>query len=554
MPEYISLNKSNCKNCYKCIRTCPVKSIKFSGNQASIIQDDCILCGQCYVACPQNAKQIIDDVEKVKVLLAGKDPVIVSLAPSFVANYKNIGIEQMNLALQKLGFSHVEETAIGATLVKNEYANILNSGKQNILITSACHSVNLLIEKYFPNLLPYLAPVKTPMHAHGDDIKKRNPHAKVVFVGPCISKKHEADQIDSIDVVLTYDELSKMLEEKQIELVESKTGNDYSKARFFPVTGGIIKSLNETNPDYNYTTIDGVENCISALKDIEAGGLKNVFIEMSACVGSCISGPVMQKHKTSPIRDFFEVIHYAGHKDFNVEQQDLAKSFNSTLKDETYPSEEEIKQILIRMGKNKPEDELNCGGCGYNSCREKAVAVFRGKADMSMCLPFLKERAESFYENILNNTPTGIIILNEDLEVQQINKTARKILNLRYELDILGGQIIRVLDPKPFREARDLGKNIYGIKKYLPDYQKYVELTVVHDKNYRIIMCIMRDITDEENRKEYKERTSKQTIEVADKVVEKQMRIVQEIASLLGETAAETKIALSKLKESIIDE
>ena len=206
------------------------------------------------------------------------------------------------------------------------------------------------------------------------------------------------------------------------------------------------------------------------------------------------------------------------------------------------------------MGKNKPEDELNCGGCGYNSCREKAVAVFRGKADMSMCLPFLKERAESFYENILNNTPTGIIILNEDLEVQQINKTARKILNLRYELDILGGQIIRVLDPKPFREARDLGKNIYGIKKYLPDYQKYVELTVVHDKNYRIIMCIMRDITDEENRKEYKERTSKQTIEVADKVVEKQMRIVQEIASLLGETAAETKIALSKLKESIIDE
>ena len=178
MPEYISLNKSNCKNCYKCIRTCPVKSIKFSGNQASIIQDDCILCGQCYVACPQNAKQIIDDIEKVKVLLAGKDPVIVSLAPSFVANYKNIGIEQMNLALQKLGFSHVEETAIGATLVKNEYANILNSGKQNILITSACHSVNLLIEKYYPNLLPYLAPVKTPMHAHGYDIKKRNPHAK----------------------------------------------------------------------------------------------------------------------------------------------------------------------------------------------------------------------------------------------------------------------------------------------------------------------------------------------------------------------------------------
>lgn len=555
MAEFISLDKSNCKNCYKCIRNCPVKSIKFSGNQASIIQDDCILCGQCYVVCPQNAKKIVSDIEKVKVLLASPDPVIVSLAPSFVANFKHVGIEQMDQAIQQLGFDHVEETAIGATLVKNKYAQILNEDNGKVLITSACHSVNLLIEKYFPKLLKYLAPVKTPMHAHGLDIKKRNPNAKVVFVGPCISKKHEADLIDEIDAVLTYDELSMMLAEKKIELVEEKIENDYTKARFFPTTGGIIKSLNEMHPDYRYLSIDGVDNCIKALKDIESGGLKNVFIEMSTCVGSCIGGPVMKKHQISPIKDYFDVIDYAGSKDFLVDEDiNLSKSYNPSLKHDKIPSEEEIQEIFKRMGKHKEEDFLNCGSCGYNSCREKAIAVFQGKADMSMCLPFLKEKAESFYENILNNTPTGIIILNEDLEVQQINKTARKILNIRSELDILGGQIIRILDPKPFLEARDLSKNIYDVTRYLPDYQKYVKLTVVHDKSYRIIMGIMRDITEEVNQKDFKERTNKQTIEVADKVVEKQMRIVQEIASLLGETAAETKIALTKLKESISNE
>ncbi len=206
------------------------------------------------------------------------------------------------------------------------------------------------------------------------------------------------------------------------------------------------------------------------------------------------------------------------------------------------------------MGKTKKEDELNCGSCGYNSCRDKAIAIHQGKADLSMCLPFLKEKAESYYNHILNNTPTGIIIMNEDLEVQQINKAAKKIINIRSSKDILGDQVIRILDPKPFIDARDNFKNIYGKRTYLAEYEKYVELTAIHDKNYRIIMCIMRDVTDEVQEREYKERASKKTIEVADKVVEKQMRIVQEIASLLGETAAETKIVLTKLKESIANE
>jgi uncharacterized Fe-S cluster-containing protein len=206
------------------------------------------------------------------------------------------------------------------------------------------------------------------------------------------------------------------------------------------------------------------------------------------------------------------------------------------------------------MGKFKPSQELNCGSCGYNTCREKAIAIIQGKAEISMCLPFLKDKAESFSDTIVNNSPNGLIVLNEQLEVQQINDAARKIMNIRSASDILGDQVIRILDPSVFMQVISTGREVRDERVYLAEYKRYVEQTVVHDKDSRLLISIMRDITDEEKEREKKEDISRQTIEVADKVVEKQMRIVQEIASLLGETAAETKIALAKLKESITNE
>ena len=101
MPNCLTFKKSNCKNCYKCIRHCPVKAIRFSGNQAHIIGNECILCGQCFVVCPQNAKEITSELEKVKVLLQTGEPVVVSLAPSFIANYHGVGIHAMREALKK---------------------------------------------------------------------------------------------------------------------------------------------------------------------------------------------------------------------------------------------------------------------------------------------------------------------------------------------------------------------------------------------------------------------------------------------------------------------
>ena len=556
--ECLTLKKSNCKNCYKCIRHCPVKSIRFSGNQAYIIGNECIMCGHCFVVCPQDAKQIVDETEKVKVLLQSGDPVVVSLAPSFIANYEGVGIGAMREALKKLGFYDVEETAVGATIVKKEYERMLGEKTHDIIISSCCHSVNLLIQKYFPSALPYLADVMSPMQAHCKDIKKRIPNAKTVFIGPCVAKKDEAQYYEGIvDSVLTFDELTNWLKSQNIELKKEMDHDENSRARFFPTTGGILKTMDTSDSDYTYMAIDGTDNCIAALHDIENGNLHKCFIEMSACAGSCVGGPVMEKFHRSPVKDYVAVSRFAGKKDFDVQSADpitLRKTFTFIERKLQQPSESEIRDTLRQMGKMKPSDELNCGSCGYNTCREKAIAILQGKAEISMCLPYLKDKAESFSDTIVRNTPNGLIVLNEKLEVQQINQAALKIINVRKASVVLGDQVVRILDPTDFLSVLNSGRSIHDKRTYLAEYEKYVEESILYDKEYHLLVCILRDVTEEENQRERKEKISHQTVEIADRVVDNQMRIVQEIASLLGETAAETKIALTKLKESISDE
>ena len=558
MANCLTLKKSNGKSCFRCVRKCPIKAIRFSGNQAHIIGNECILCGNCVVQCPQNAKEIADGIEKTRVLLQSGDPVVVSLAPSFIANYDGVGIESMRRALKELGFYDVEETAIGATIVKKEYERMIKEEERDIIITSCCHSINLLIQKRFPECLGYLADVMSPMQAHCSDIKKRIKNVKTVFIGPCVAKKDEAEYYEGIvDAVLTFEELDEMFKQAHIEPEAVADNDPNSRARFFPTTGGVLKTMAQNAPGYTYLAIDGVENCITALQDIASGKIHKCFIEMSACIGSCIGGPVMNRAKKPLVSDYMKVAQYAGERDFEVEQPssaELRKNFMHIEHKLQMPSEMEIMSVLRQMGKFKPADELNCGTCGYNSCRDKAIAVIQGKAEVSMCLPFLKDKAESFSDTIVKNTPNGLIVLNENLEVQQINNSARKIMNIRSASDVLGEPVIRILDPTVFSQVKNSGRTVRDKRTYLAEYKKYVEQTVVYDADSRMLIGIMRDVTDEVLAQEKKESISRQTVEVADKVVEKQMRIVQEIASLLGETAAETKIALTKLKESIGDE
>lgn len=557
MAHCLTLKKSNCKNCYKCIRNCPVKAIRFSGDQAHIIADECILCGRCFVVCPQNAKEIVSEVEKVKVMIQSGEPVIASMAPSFIANYDGVGIDAMREGLQKLGFADVEETAIGATMVKTDYERLVHEKQKPVIISSACASVNLLIQKHYPEMIKYLADTLSPMQAHCRDIKCRNPEAKTVFIGPCVAKKDEAQRYPGIvDAALTFEELTEWLEKENVRLEKKVDSNPESLARIFPTVAGILRTMKDRDPEYEYVAVDGIDNCIAALEDVAAGHVSNCFMEMSACKGSCVNGPVMEKYHPWFITDYLSVTRYAGDKDFPVEQpeiSELSRRYDILEGMKDMPTERKIQEILSKMGKKKPSDELNCGTCGYDTCREKAIAIYQGKAEIEMCLPYLKEKAENFSNIIFDNTPNGLLVLNERLEIQQINPAACRIMNIRRPSDVLGSQIVTLLDPKPFLDALESRKSVFQCA-YLAEYDRYVEEQVLYDQSYRMLFCMLEDVSDEAAEREKKAEMRRQTTEVADKVVEKQMRIVQDIASLLGETAAETKIALTNLKESMKDE
>jgi iron only hydrogenase large subunit-like protein/uncharacterized Fe-S cluster-containing protein len=553
MNKFLQLKKSNCKNCYKCIRNCPVKSIKFADGQANIIPDECILCGRCFVNCPQDAKQIRDDVPRVKEMIASGKKVIASVAPSFIAEFPLMDFAAMKSALLKLGFADAQETAIGATIVKTEYEKMIASGKHDVIISSCCHSVNALIQKYYPSVLPYLADVLSPMLAHCRVIKEENPGACAVFIGPCISKKEEAELYGECDVALTYEELEAWMNEAGVVPAGDSTEPDEGKrGRFFPIKGGIIKSMHTENTGFTYLAVDGVQNCIAAIKEIESGALKNCFIEMNACEGACINGPAISHHHKPLLSGEVKVVAFAGDDEFRVAMPiDTFKNIPYIGTHEKIPGEVAIKEILAKMGKTSPEQELNCGSCGYPTCREKAIAVYQGKADLSMCLPFLKEKAETFSGYVINNTPNAIFVLDENLCVQQINKAGCALFNLKTPSDILGSPIVRLLNPADYLGVMTSGVPIKEKKHYLAEYKKYVAETIVYDHEYHIVFSIMRDITSEEERQSERSELCNKTVAITNEVIEKQMRVVQEIASLLGETTAETKIALTQLKDAL---
>ena len=553
MNKFLQLKKSNCKNCYKCIRNCPVKSIKFADGQANIIPDECILCGRCFVNCPQDAKQIRDDVPRVKEMIASGKKVIASVAPSFIAEFPLMDFAAMKSALLKLGFADAQETAIGATIVKTEYEKMIASGKHDVIISSCCHSVNALIQKYYPSVLPYLADVLSPMLAHCRVIKEENPGACAVFIGPCISKKEEAELYGECDVALTYEELEAWMNEAGVVPAGDSTEPDEGKrGRFFPIKGGIIKSMHTENTGFTYLAVDGVQNCIAAIKEIESGALKNCFIEMNACEGACINGPAISHNHKPLLSGEVKVVAFAGDDEFRVAMPiDTFKNIPYIGTHEKIPGEAAIKEILAKMGKTSPEQELNCGSCGYPTCREKAIAVYQGKADLSMCLPFLKEKAETFSGYVINNTPNAIFVLDENLCVQQINKAGCALFNLKTPSDILGSPIVRLLNPADYLGVMTSGVPIKEKKHYLAEYKKYVAETIVYDHEYHIVFSIMRDITSEEERQSERSELCNKTVAITNEVIEKQMRVVQDIASLLGETTAETKIALTQLKDAL---
>lgn len=553
MNQIIALKQGNCKDCYKCIRNCPVKAISFANNRAEIIPDECILCGRCYVVCPQNAKVVRQDVPIVRKAMLDGRKVVASVAPSFISYYEANGIEDMRAALKLLGFSDAQETAIGAECVSRAYEDLIESGDHKVIISSCCPSINQLIQKYYPDLIDRLAHVLTPMQAHAAALKEQDKAVFTVFIGPCIAKKQEADDAPSVDACLTFDEVDEWLKQAGVEVHRSEKMPDEpgKRARLYPTPGGILKSMNKY-ADFDRVAIDGVENCMFALEELRAGRIHDVFIEMSACEGSCVAGPIIREHRQRRLAGVMRVTHYAGKADFEAKPP---KSMLMPIKQaglrRIQPGGEAVQQVLIKMGKTSPEKELNCGCCGYPTCRDKAVAVCLGKAEIEMCLPFLKEKAESFSDKIIANTLNAILVMDEDLIVRQINSAALRLFKLRSPDDIVGAPVLRLLDPSDYLNVVTSGHNIIGKRHYVAEYRLYVEENVIYDKQYKILISTMRDVTDQEKLHAQEIELRQRTIEVTDKVIDKQMRVAQEIASLLGETTAETKVALTKLKDAM---
>lgn len=394
MQEILNLNKNNCTDCYKCIRDCSVKAITFAHDTAEIVHNECILCGRCYVTCPQKAKQVRNDVLRVKDAIASGKRVVCSLAPSFIANFRIRSLDVIANALKALGFAEVQETAIGAQLVSEEYARIMEEGRLHVLISSCCPSINMLIRKYYPTMLPYLAKVLTPMEAHCKLIKEQQPDAFTVFIGPCIAKKKESDECSFTDVALTFDELADWFSEAGIELPYEHVDPDSEDAlsRLYPATGGVLKATAKVQ-SYRRIAIDGIDNCRAVFTEIENDEFGKVFIEMSACEGSCVNGPCIRDHAERRLKGAMRVDTFSGSGEtpFEIEQKpDIRTTYAFDGGHKMQFGSEAIRDMLFKMGKTSPEKELNCGSCGYPTCRDKAIAILEGKAKIEMCLPFLK--------------------------------------------------------------------------------------------------------------------------------------------------------------------
>lgn len=514
--KYMNFSKANCKNCYKCLRACPVKAIKFKNEQAEIEEDRCIACGHCLSICPQNARQVLSDLDMVKYIVNLSTPVIATLAPSF-AGFFDVEEGKVITALKKLGFSYVHETAYGAELVAKQYNEYVEYHNQDNYITTSCPSANYLVEKYYPELVKYMIPTVSPMLTHGKILKHvYGKDSFVVFIGPCHAKKVEVEEYKDekiINAVLTFEELKTWLKEENINLKDLETSefqhNDLSGGRSFPLGGGILECMGGKfhNRSLNTISVTGTEDCMEILKSIKEGKLKNCFVEVSSCKGSCIGGPKMIKDEEGYYTRFNKVRNYINNRVRSTEPEEmiipegivLSRAFKdkSIIKDT--PIEEEIVKIMRQMGKFTKEDELNCGVCGYNTCREKAHAVYEGMAETSMCLNFMRSKTESLSNVIIENTPNCLILLDGDMRIKEINPAAEKVFLLDKE-NIIGKPISVLLEGEDIKRVKETGENIIGKKVIYGKYNAVFIINAIYLEKQDAVLITLVNIIDEEKK------------------------------------------------------
>lgn len=567
----IDFKGAKCKHCYKCVRYCDVKAIMIKNERAEIIPERCVLCGHCLQVCPQSAKTLVSDLDKVKYMISRGETVVASIAPSYMGLLKYNSIGQVNAALRKLGFADVRETSEGAAFVTEEYNRLLEEGQMENIITTCCPSINDLIEIHYPGLVPYMAPVVSPMVAHGMILRKEyGPSARIVFVGPCIAKKKEAADPRHpgyINAVLNFGDIEKWLSEEEITISDCEDipfeKLDPKVNRLYPVTNGVVNSILATKKkvdQYKKFYVHGTANCMELCESMVRGEISGCFIEMNMCAGGCIKGPTVRDESISRFKvklEMEETIEKEAPEESQMEAMAEGISFRKVFEDkrpqDPMPTEEDIQNILKMIGKNKPEDELNCSACGYPTCREKAIAVFQKKAELNMCIPYMHSKAESLSNLVMETSPNIVLIVDRDMMILECSNIVEQYFG-KTRGEMLHTYLFEYIDPADFQWVFDTRQNIHGKKVSYPEYNMATLQNIVYIEKEDAVLSTFIDITkqEEQAREEYGKKLD--TIDLAQKVIHKQMMVAQEIAGLLGETTAETKTTLTKLCKSLLED
>ncbi len=563
-----NFSKKNCKNCYACIRVCPVNAIEIKNEQARIREERCIVCDACYRACPQKHRLSISEVPIVKHYIKNKETVVASIAPSFAAVFGE-NSHKIPGVLRNLGFSYVEETLVAATPIIDEYFKYINKDDDKNYITTLCPSIINLVEKHYPDLIESLIPVISAFACHGRIIKKKyGENVKVVFIGPCLGKKDESRFEESVDAVITLEELSKWIKQENISLEDFEDSSFDAIShynRVFPFISENTDYFFDSSKNKEVVSVDGPNDCIKTIEAILNKRVDNVIFDMNFCESGCLRGSGIADDGASSYERRKNIENYSkkceklyddkidNSYDNILSKIDLHRSFESKYIHLKEPSEAELKEILKSMGKFARMDEINCKACGYKTCRDKAKAVFNGYADTSMCVPYMRQKAENKANVIISATPNLIGIVDKDLCVVEFNPAAQNFFKVSND-EAKGIPVIMYLDEDKFQQARDTRNNIIRDKIELPDYNGVLEQNIIWLEENHIYIWIADDITKEENKEKELQTMKINSINMAQDVINKQMMVAQEIASLLGETTAETKVTLTKLKKLIEEE
>jgi iron only hydrogenase large subunit-like protein len=553
--------RTQCQDCYKCVRQCPVKAITVQDGCATVNSEMCIVCGHCVEVCPAGAKRVRDDLRRARLLLKRKEKVFVSLAPSFVSEFHDLEPGQLTAAIRQLGFEGVSETALGAEEVSATLGIVLDESENRIFLSSACPTAVEYIQKYHPELSEIITPVLSPLLSHCKLLRKTySEDIGVVFVGPCIAKKLEADaHPDLCDVAITFEALRRWLMEDKIEPASLPTKAEAGFVPFaakegamYPVEGGMNDTVKANCRTENtvFVTVSGVANMARALRDLErTGSGKNIFLELLACEGGCINGPKSQRRNMVASRlDVLDYTRLTGVGFPRTPTVEIAETFLREASVETAPSQEAIAGALRRIGKVRADDELNCGGCGYDTCRQLARALLEDKAEEGMCVSYMRQLAQKKANALLRTIPFGVIILNEKLRVIDCNEKFAQLfgddLASVYEAvpGLEGASLNEILPIEDmFKEVLKTGQDI--VNRTVRVNNRMFNVTIFSIDDHRVVGATFLDVTRTEMRRE-------QVVEKAQQVIQNTLSTVQDIAFRLGRNAAESEVILNSIIEA----